>query len=113
MFKTVVIVLIVLWLCLAGILAVNIWRQYQVGRLQMRMLDDYKMMSEVPDFFDRVQDSLYNDAQAAEKTALALSKPFPINDSDRNWLLMRLAVILLALFSIAAFWFYYKKKSPA
>jgi hypothetical protein len=112
MFRFLTVILIVLWLCVAVIIGINLYRQFEVGKLQTRILQDYKQMSEVPDFFKSVQDSLALDVAAAEKLTGELIKPFPLKSLYWNWLLMRLSVIILTLVSIGAYWYYYKRHTP-
>jgi len=112
MFKTLMAVLLVLWFILALVLGINIYRQYRVSNLQVRMLNDLKLISETPGFATAVQDSLYRDANAAESLAQKLIKPFPFSERRQTWLALRLTVILLTLSTLASFWYYYKHRQP-
>jgi hypothetical protein len=111
MTKWIMILLIALWLCLIVITGVNIQRQYQLTKLQNRILSDYKLMSEVNGIFKDTLDSLQNDIKIAEKLRREAIKPFPLKDSYTNWLLLRISVVLLTLITIAVYWFYYKRKA--
>ncbi len=106
-------VLLLLWFVLALVLGINIWRQYRVSSLQVRMLNDLKLASQAPDFATALQDSLYRDAALADSLAQQLIKPFPFSERRQTWLALRLSVILLTLSTLASFWYYYRHRQPA
>jgi hypothetical protein len=112
MFKASVIILLAAWLCLAGFIGINMYRQYQVGKVQMRILNDYKQMSELDNIFKTVQDSLHRDATTLEKQVLQMSRPFPLQNQEQNWLLLKVGVIVLTLLSMLTYWLHYKKPRP-
>lgn len=110
--RGVVLVLMALWLCLAGILGVNMFRQYKVGRLQVKVLHDYQLISQINPFFKAAVDSIHREIRNLDNQTRDLQQTFPFKDSGRNWLFIRLAVITLTLISVFTFWFFYKKHIP-
>jgi len=105
------IVLIGLWLVIIIITAVNMYRQYQVSQQQMRIINDYKLKSEVQDIFKNVQDSLSQNIKTAERLAKELDKPFPFSNKSTNWLFIRLMIILLTVATGLNYFLYYRKQS--
>jgi hypothetical protein len=111
MMKWILLLLTILWLCLIAVTAVNIYYQFQVTKQQNRILKDYKLISEIPEIFATAQDSLLNDIKLAEQERKRAEKSFPLQDSVKNWLLIRLSVVFLALCTLVVFWLYYRRKN--
>jgi flagellar basal body-associated protein FliL len=109
--KAIMVILIVLWVFVITVAAVNLYRLYLVHQLQMRVLKDYQTIAQVPNIFEYVLDSLNHDIAIADSLSKDIDKPFPLKDKDSNWMLIRLAVILLTIFTALSYWFYYKKQA--
>jgi len=109
--KWIIIVLAVLWVITAVLVGINIHRQYIVSRLQLRILNNYKLIARTDDIFKTVQDSLLKDAQAAESEIERMRIPISGQSLLTNWLALRSAVVLLTIISIVVIWIYYRAKS--
>ena len=109
--KWIIIVLAALWIITAVVVGINIHRQYLVSRLQLRILNNYKLMAQTDDIFKNVQDSLLKDAAATEKLIEKMKTPFLSETPFMNWLVLRGAVVILTIISIIIFWIYYRKKA--
>ena len=109
MLRWIILVLIVLWLCLLAISGVNAYRQYQVGKQNMRIIKDYELKSEVDKVFTSFHDSIDKDIALAEQGKEISNKSFPLKDSKLNWLLLRIVMIVLAVSTVIVYWAYYKK----
>jgi hypothetical protein len=109
MYKKLVIALIVLWIALIAISAVNMFNQYQVSQHNFKILKSYQLKSEVPPMFTTVIDSLNREIATAEAMTKSLVKPFPIKDPHWNWLFLRISIVLLAVVTFILIWKHYKK----
>ncbi|MFO7660491.1 MAG: hypothetical protein R6V77_06230 [Candidatus Cloacimonadaceae bacterium] len=109
MLRTLIIVLIVLWLCLLAIAGVNFQRQYQLGKQNMRILKDYELKSAVDEVFKVFHDSVDKDIALAEQAKTDIDQSFPLKDQKLNWLLLRLAMIVLTVLTVLTYWLYYRK----
>ncbi len=109
MYKILVIIMIVLWVGLIAIAAVNMYNQYLVGQQNTRILKAYQYKAETRPTDRNVQDSLYREIAQAESLANALIKPFPIKSIYWNWLILRLTMIFMTIVTIILMWLHYKK----
>lgn len=109
--KTLMIVLIILWVFVIAVSAVNLYRQYVVHSLQKRILKDYQDLAAVPSIYKDLTDSLQTDIKLADSLFHAIDKPFPLKNKETNWLLIRLSVILLTVCTALSYWLYYKKQA--
>jgi hypothetical protein len=109
MSKGIMLVLIALWLCLIAVTGLNLYRQHQLGRLQTGILNDFKLISEIPDIFKDKQDSILQDISLKEKQRTKAAISFPLKDTMHNWLLLRIAAVCMTLITIAVYWFHFKR----
>jgi len=109
MYRILVIVLIFFWIILIGISAVNVYNQYQVSQQSLRVIKAYKLKTEVNPIFSNVHDSLNREIAQAESLSRALIKPFPIKSLYWNWLILRLAMIIMTIVTGILLWLHYKR----
>lgn len=109
MLRNVIVILIVLWTCLLMIAGVNMHRQYQLGKQNMRILKDYELKSAVDEVFKAYHDSLDNDIALAEQAKSDIVQSFPLKDQKLNWLLLRLAMVVMTVLTVLTYWLYYRK----
>jgi hypothetical protein len=111
MLKVFLIILITLWVLVTALIAINIYRQFQVSGLQVKIMAKYKSLSEVDDHFTAYQDSLLKDAERMQALVEKMKKPFPVDSPLVSWVVMRTAVVILTLLTAITFWFYYRHKA--
>ncbi len=111
MFKLISIVLVVLWIFTVLITGITIHRQFQISKLQMRILDDYKQLSTVDFIFKTARDSIQQDIERTDKLLKELKEPASKQIIFMNWMFIRALAIFLTILTIVAFWFYYRKKA--
>lgn len=107
--KPIVIVLIVLWIGLIFITAVNMHNQFLINRQSLRIVKLYQLKAELNPIFRDAQDSLSNEIVKAEQLSKQLVKPFPIKNEKQNWLMLRLTVVFLSVLSGSMLFMHYKK----
>ena len=107
--KLLTVLLAILWLSLIFIMGVNMYNQFQVSQQSLKVIRLYKFKSECPKTFTSVIDSLNTEIAKTEARVGTMGKPFPIKDAAKNWIMLRLAVILLSIITGIILWFHYKK----
>ena len=111
MYKWILVILLILWVCMLVIAGINMYRHYQVYKLDKRILQDYKDMSALDKIFKPVHDSLQKDILICDSIKTMTDKPFPLKDNRQNWLFIRILVVFLTILTILVFWFYYQNKA--
>ncbi|GEM_PF-3353433 len=109
MLRNLILVLVIVWIGLLALLGLNMYSQHQVSRQNMRILKDYELKSAADEIFQAYHDSLDQDITLAEQARTEVDISFPLKGQKLNWLLLRVAVILMTILTIVAYWLYYKK----
>lgn len=108
MLRNLILALVLVWIGLLALLGINMHNQHQISKQNMRILKDYELKSAADEVFTSYHDSLDQDITLAEQAKARLDRSFPLKDRKLNWLLLRLAVILMTILTILAFWLFYK-----
>lgn len=111
MIRILVITLTVIWAILIIITAVNMYNHYLISKQNMKVLKIYQVMTSLSPISKTALDSLSMEIAKAESLSVALNKPFPLKDAKQNWLMLRIAIIVMSILTGSLLWLHYRKSS--